>query len=180
MELSGYVKANILSNEYIVRQDYNNTIETKQITLSLQDGTNILLHNDEEDTTEITIKTLFRFTENGTIGINQENFETNDNVIWATISNDGIERQTNELINNYEQRTELIDTIVSYIYKYRVRGVNLDFKEVENQDNFYRFIIELAPRLRELGITTNVVLNNSFNEENLIGVVDYIISEKGD
>lgn len=81
------------------------------------------------------------------------------------------------MIANYEERTKLIDTIVNLVSKYRVRGVNLDFQKVTNQDNFDRFIIELTPRLRELGITTNVVLNNSFEETKLVGVVDYLINE---
>ena len=62
----------------------------------------------------------------------------------------------------------------------RVRGINLDFQNVTSQKNFERFIIELTPRLRELGITTNVILNNSFEETNLVGVVDYLITEKGE
>ena len=48
------------------------------------------------------------------------------------------------------------------------------------QNIFDRFIIELTPRLRELGITTNVILNNSFEETNIIGIVDFLINEKGD
>lgn len=173
----GYVKANVLTNEYIVRQDFDNTVETKEFTLDLKDGNSFTLYNDKQEGTKVTIRTLFSFEANGTIGINQEDFEANDETIWATISNKGIEKQTNEMIANYEERTKLIDTIVSLVSKYRVRGVNLDFQKVTNQDNFDRFIIELTPRLRELGITTNVVLNNSFEDAKLVGVVDYLIKE---
>lgn len=176
----GYVKANVLSNEYIVRQDFDDTIETKEITLNLKDGSNFTLYNNNQEATNITIKTLFNFDNNGVIGINQENFETGDRVIWATISNKSLERQMNEKIANYKTRTELIDTIVSFVSRYRVRGINLDFQNVTNQNNFDRFVIELTPRLRELGITMNVILNNSFEETNLVGVVDYLITEKGE
>lgn len=176
----GYVKANVLTNEYIVRQDFNDKIETKEIALNLKDGSNFTLYNNNQEGTRITIKTLFNFNTNGIIGINQENFETGDEAIWATISNKSLERQINEKIANYKTRTELIDTIVGFVSKYRVRGINLDFQNVTNQDNFDRFIIELTPRLRELGITTNVILNNSFEETNLVGVVDYLITEKGE
>lgn len=84
------------------------------------------------------------------------------------------------MINNYKTRTELINTITNFVSKYRVRGINIDFQKVDNKNSFDRFIIELTPRLRELGITTNVILNNSFEEKNLVGVVDYLISEKGE
>lgn len=180
MEHFGYVKANVLENEYIVRQDFDDTIETKEITLSLKDGSSFSLYNDKQEQINITIKTLFNFEANGTIGIIQENFETNDNIIWATISNKGLEKQTNEMISNYKTRTQLIDTIVEFVSKYKVRGINLDFQKVDNQDSFDRFVIELTPRLRELGITTNIILNNSFEETKLIGVVDYLISGKGE
>lgn len=180
MEHFGYVKANVLANEYIVRQDFDDTIETKEINLSLKDGSSFTLYNDKQEGTKITIKTLFSFEENGAIGISQENFETGDDAVWATISNRGLEKYTNELIKNYKTRTELIDKIVNFVSKYRVRGINIDFRKVDDQNCFDRFIIELTPRLRELGITTNVILNNSFEEKNFVGVVDYLISEKGE
>ena len=84
------------------------------------------------------------------------------------------------MISNYKTRTQLIDTIVEFVSKYKVRGINLDFQKVDNQDSFDRFVIELTPRLRELGITTNIILNNSFEETKLIGIVDYLISGKGE
>lgn len=176
----GYVKANVLTNEYIVRQDFDDTIETKQVELNLTDGTRFSLYNSNQEATEIKIRTLFSFGANGTIGINQENFETGDELIWATISNKGLEKQTNQMISNYKTRTELIDTIVSFVSKYRIRGINIDFQDVVEQNNFDRFIIELTPRLRELGITTNVVLNNSFKETSFVGIVDFLINEKGE
>ena len=176
----GYVKANVLANEYIVRQDFDDTIETKEINLEIKDGTTFTLYNSNKEQNQITIKTLFSFGTNGSIGINQENFEAGNNLVWATISNRGLEKQTNNMISNYKTRTELIDSIVNFISKYRVRGINIDFHEVVEQKDFDRFIIELAPRLRELGITTNVVLNNSFEETAIIGIVDFLINEKGE
>lgn len=176
----GYVKANILANEYIVRQDFEDTIQTKEIDLNLNDGTKFSLYNANQEATELRIRTLFSFGANGTIGINQESYETNDELIWATISNKGLEKQTNQMISNYKTRTELIDTIVSFVSKYKIKGINIDFKEVIEQNIFDRFIIELTPRLRELGITTNVILNNSFEETNIIGIVDFLINEKGE
>lgn len=176
----GYVKANVLANEYIVRQDYEDIIETKEIDLNLKNGSSFILYNNKQEATKIIIKTLFSFEENGTIGINQTDFETGDDLIWATISNNGLEKQANKIISNYKSRTELIDAIVGYVSKYRVRGINIDFQKIEDREDFERFIIELTPRLREIGITTNVILNTSFEEANLVGIVDYLINERGE
>lgn len=175
----GYVKANVLTDEYIVRQDFDDEIKTAELITDLEDGSILNLYNNQE-TEKIMIKTLFNFEANGTIYAEEENIDTDNYAIWATISNKGLEKYTNELIKNYKTRTELIDKLVNFVTKYRVRGMNIDFQKVDDQNSFDRFIIELAPRLRELGITTNVILNNSFEEENLAGVVDYLISEKGE
>ena len=175
----GYVKANVLTDEYIVRQDFDDEIKTAELITDLEDGNILNLYNNQE-TEKIMIKTLFNFEANGTIYAEEENIDTDNYAIWATISNKGLEKYTNELIKNYKTRTELIDKVVNFVTKYRVRGMNIDFQKVDDQNSFDRFIIELAPRLRELGITTNVILNNSFEEENLVGVVDYLISEKGE
>lgn len=126
------------------------------------------------------IKTLFNIGANGAIESIEENSNNEDYKIWATISNKELEKQTNELIMDYAKRTEIINTIVNYAIKYRVAGINIDFESVNNNEAFNRFIIELTPRLRELGITTNVILNDSFDEAKLVGIVDYLITEKGD
>ena len=39
-------------------------------------------------------------------------------------------------------------------------------------------IIELAPRLREMGISTNIVLNSSIDENKYKEIVDYIITNE--
>ena len=49
----GYVKANMLENEYIVRQDWNDKIETKELAMDLQDGSQITLYRDNQTSTKI-------------------------------------------------------------------------------------------------------------------------------
>lgn len=173
----GYVKANMLEDEYIVRQDWNDKIETKKLTMDLQDGSQITLYRDNQTSTKITVKTLFNFEADGTIGIIDNNVEE-ERTIWATISNKGLEKQTNQIIENYQNRTELINKIVEFASKYKIQGLNIDFQNVNNNNAYDRFIIELAPKLREIGITTNVVMNDSFKETNIVGVADYLITNK--
>ena len=172
----GYVKANKLDNEQIVRQDYDDEIKTAEISTSLKDKTELSLYSNEGNS-KIVIRTLFNLKENGTLYVN-EDFEEDDYTVWATISNEGLEAYTNEMINEFSTREELIDTLLDYISKYKLKGINIDFKDITNRDAFSRFIIELTPRLRDLGLTTNVVLNNSIDEERIVGIVDYLITEK--
>ena len=172
----GYVKANLLDNEYIVRQDYDDKIETVEIKTSIKDGTTLNLYNNQESS-KVIIKTLFNLKENGTISANQ-NLNEDDYTVWATISNEGLEKYTNNMISDYTKREELINTILNYVTKYKLKGININFKNVTNSNEFCRFIIELTPRLRDLGLTTNVVLNNSFNQDQITGIVDYLIKEQ--
>lgn len=172
----GYVKANMLENEYIVRQDYDDEIKTAEIKTSLKDGTTLSLYNNQE-TSKIIVKTLFNLKENGTLTINQD-LNEEDYTVWATISNEGLEKYTNDMIKDYNKREELINNVLNYVSKYKLKGININFKNVSNSNEFCRFIIELTPRLRDLGLTTNVVLNSSFEEEKIIGVVDYLIKEQ--
>ena len=172
----GYIKANMLDHEYIVRQDYDDEIKTAEIKTSLKDGTTLSLYNNQE-TSKIIIKTLFNLKENGTLTVNQ-NIDEEDYTVWATISNEGLEKYTNDRIKDYNKREELINTVLDYVIKYRLKGININFKSVSNNNEFCRFIIELTPRLRDLGLTTNVVLNDSFNEDKIAGVVDYLIKEQ--
>lgn len=173
----GYVKANVLDNEYIVRQDYDDEIKTAEIVTKTQDGTTLTLYNNDT-TAKIKIKTLFNLEQNGTLAINND-LNEEDWTVWATFSNKGLEKYSNEIIKNYNKRCELIDTILYYASKYKLKGINIDFNNISDNETFCRFIIELTPRLRELGATTNVVLNNSFkNEEKLVGIVDFFIKEQ--
>ena len=173
----GYVKANILENEYIVRQDYDDTIKTAKIETNLSDGSSISLYDEQENANKIVIKTLFNFIENGSLNVN-EVLNEEDYTVWATISNKGLEKYTNEMISNFEKRNELINLVLEYVTKYKLKGINIDFNNVTDNETFSRFIIELTPRLREVGVTTNVILNESIEEKKIIGIVDYLLTKK--
>lgn len=163
----GYVKANTLTNEYIVRQDMTNKKETKQISINLQ-NTDI----QQVDNQKIIVKELFALSDNGVTL--REAIETNDNEslkIWGNLS---INPEVN--LNDFSKRTNAINNIVSIAYTYKINGINISFNE-ENK-GIERMIIELAPRLREMGISTNIVLNSSIDENKYKEIVDYIITNE--
>ncbi len=75
---------------------------------------------------------------------------------------------TSKILNDYSQREEMIEEIVDLAVKYDLDGINVDFEYMNMSDKFVfsRFIIELAPRLREYGIVTSVDVTAPDGSEN--------------
>lgn len=84
---------------------------------------------------------------------------SNNYKVWAMLSNDiaGI-KMTSNILNSYEKRQELIEDIVTACEKYKLDGINIDFEFMyeKDKDVFSRFIIELTPRMKDMGIVTSV------------------------
>lgn len=129
---------------------------------------------EEIGTKKVILKDMF--------SINNGSIEVNDNIeeieekykLWVEISNKSLEKQTNTLLEDYKSRTNLIDAIISKSIEKNINGICIDFKEIDI-NNMMRFIIELTPKLREIGITTCIVLNDNMNREDYINIVDYIV-----
>lgn len=88
--------------------------------------------------------------------------------VWAIFSNESMKETTSKILNDYSQREEMIEEIVDLAVKYGVDGINVDFEymNMTDKDVFSRFIIELAPRLREYGIVTSVDVTAPDGSEN--------------
>jgi uncharacterized protein YbaA (DUF1428 family) len=84
--------------------------------------------------------------------------KSNGYKVWAMFSNNSYKNVTSTILNSYELRTQMIEKIVELAVKYQVDGINVDFENMNmtDKDVYSRFIIELAPRLREYGIVTSV------------------------
>lgn len=79
-------------------------------------------------------------------------------MVWPSISNNSYIETTAEIMRDYNLRQDLIENIVSLIVQYDLDGINIDFEYMhdEDRDLFSRFIIELKPRLNELGAVLSV------------------------
>lgn len=88
--------------------------------------------------------------------------------VWAMFSNNSMKSVTSQILNSYELRTEMIEKIIELAVKYQVDGINVDFENMNMADKsmYSRFIIELAPRLREYGIVTSVDVTAPDGSEN--------------
>lgn len=94
--------------------------------------------------------------------------KSNGYKIWAIFSNESMKETTSKILNDYSQREEMIEEIVDLAVKYNLDGINVDFEYMNMSDKFVfsRFIIELAPRLREYGIVTSVDVTAPDGSEN--------------
>ena len=131
-------------------------------------------------------------------GILQENIGTsgknyiewahsNGYKVWPMISNAeaGI-KITSNILNSYTKRQQLIQSIVEKCALYDIDGINVDFENMyeEDKDKFSRFIIELMPRMQEMGIVVSVDVTapdgapnwSLCYDRNVIGdVADYLV-----
>lgn len=162
----GYVKANVLTNEYILRQDMPQKPKTGRISAEIKDGTILKIEQNK-----ITIKDLLRLTDEEITIKNTDTIKQNEK-IWANL------RIDNANLESYETRTKIIKNIVSIAMRNDISGINII--GIEKTD-LNRFIIELAPHLREVGIKINIVTNDRHSEQyekDYTEIVDYIITTK--
>ena len=169
----GYVNSNKISNKVTVRQDME---EEKQIegkvnlvwdyysqvaTAPDRTGTKI-------DGVNVVSPAFFNMNTEGVI---EENIGTrgqayldwahsNNCKVWPMVQNsgDGMLSATSRVMNSYEKRKEVIEQIVNLCIEYKLDGINLDFENMkkEDKDLYSRFIIELMPRMKELGLVLSV------------------------
>lgn len=140
----GYIKANKLDDEYIVRQDMEENKEAKDVKIDLS-------------------KNQFNYT--------NENGETK---LWQTINLKSMSEDINDILSDYKTRTQLIDIIMNLFKGNEVKGININFDGIDNNEMCKRFAIELSPKLREIGITTCVTLTKDMNTKDYKNIVDYI------
>ncbi len=94
--------------------------------------------------------------------------KANNYKVWAMFSNNSMRETTSKILNDYSKREKMIGKIVDLAVKYNVDGINVDFENMNmaDKDVYSRFIIELAPRLREFGIVTSVDVTAPDGSEN--------------
>ena len=82
-----------------------------------------------------------------------------------------------KMLEDYKTRTQVIDIVMNLFSENEVKGVNINFDGIENKEICKRFIIELSPKLREIGITTCVTLSKDMNTKDYKDIVDYIVKK---
>lgn len=110
--------------------------------------------------------------------------------VWPWVANETTNKAdkdlTSEILNDYKLREKLINSIVSAVEMYNLDGINLDFENMyeSDKDAYSRLVIELAPRLKELGKVLSVDVTAPdgspdwslcFNRNVIGDVADYVI-----
>ena len=199
----GYIKSKKLENEFTVREamEDEKQIEGK-INLTWDYFSQYASAPDRSGTTidgiNVVSPSFFYLDTDGklkeNVGSDGQNYiqwaHNNGYKVWPMVSNAEAAREslsiTSEIMNSYEKRQELIENIVELCVKYDLDGINIDFENMkqEDKDMYSRFIIELTPRLKEMGLVTSVDVTAPDGAEtwslcfdrHVIGdVADYII-----
>ena len=197
----GYVKSNKIANTVVVREEiqeqnqingkvnlvwdyYSEVASAPNRTGVTMDGVNVV------SPAFFHLNSKGELTEN--IGQSGQQYiewaHNNGYKVWAMVQNagNGMINVTSEIMNDYNKRQELINEIVSVCVKYKLDGINLDFENMkqEDKDMYSRFVIELTPRLKDMGVVISVDVTAPDGSEtwsmcfdrHVIGdVADYIV-----
>lgn len=98
--------------------------------------------------------------------------EDSDNI--SELSNDDIEGTIDDITLDYDSRKEFILRIVDTAISNRLDGVRVNFDNVENEENYYRFLAELKPYLNDYGISLIVVKKDNLDDEKLQNVTNEV------
>lgn len=140
----GYIKANKLDDEYIIRQDMEQKQKAKKVKIDLNE--NQVNYTDE----------------NGEVKL------------WQTINLKSMSNDIEEMLEDYKTRTQTIDVVMNLLGGNEIKGININFDGIEDKEVCKRFVIELSPKLREIGITTCVTLTKDMKTKEYEDIVDYI------
>ena len=167
----GYVKTNKLGNLNHIRETIQENVKQEQTmtwnvfsseynikdrTATTTDGTKVLSPTffNLRDEAKGKLNVLIENNENKYINWAHKNGYK----IWASVSNRGYKNTTTDALKDYQNRQYMIEQIVDYIITYKLDGINISFTSMqeENLNDFSRFLIELEPRLNEIGAVLSV------------------------
>ncbi len=169
----GYIKANKVANEVVARQNIEDEKQINgKVNLVWDYYSQSATAPDRKGTTidgiNVVSPAFFTINEEGkiveNIGTQGQDYlnwaHENEYKVWPMLQNAGNDmmRVTSNIMNHYENRKQLIEEIINSCIKYKLDGINLDFENMkkEDKDLYSRFIIELMPRMKELGLVLSV------------------------
>ena len=169
----GYVKLNKLANIVTVREEIKETSQIEgKVNLVWDYYSNVANAPDRSGQTidgiNVVSPAFFHINSNGelenNIGASGKEYvewaHSNGYKVWPMLQNDGTGMMsvTSKIMNDYNKRQKLINEILMACIQYKIDGINLDFENMkqEDKDMYSRFIIELEPRLKEIGLVLSV------------------------
>lgn len=146
---------------------------------------------DKADGLDVVVPTWFEITDaNGTIKNKADSAyvrwaKANGYKVWGLVSNGFKTDITSKFLENSDTREKIENELVNLAGRYDLDGINLDFEYVsmKDKDLLTQFVRELAPLLREKGLTISMdvtvkvaSVNSMFYDRKALGqAADYII-----
>ncbi len=167
----GYVKLNKMGELNTVRENIEKQPKIEGKISLVWDFFSIYVNapsrSEEIKGINVVSPSFFYAEESGTIKSNIgeqgkqyiEWAHNNNYEVWPMISNSFLNSETtSKIMQDYKLREILINQIVDYIVTYNLDGINIDFEDMYEQDKTYfsRFLIELEPKLNEIGAVLSV------------------------
>ena len=164
----GYVKSKDLTNETVVRTEITTTPQIEGKVNMVWEPFYVSTDTTYIEGLNVFSPMLFEIEELGKGNIIENvsssiledlNWAKSNNYkVWAMVTNHSMIETTSEILNSYDLRNRTINNILELAQKYELDGINLDFEHMyeEDKDMFTQFVVELYPRLKELGMVLSV------------------------
>lgn len=164
----GYVKQSNLINRTEVRDDLETENTNGKISIMwdyYNSYTSAPARNEKIEGVNVVSPSFYELEEDSTLstnigesGVNYINWaHSNGYKVWPTCTNTYLNDldAVSGMMRNFETRKKLIDNIIATVSQNQIDGINIDFENMymEDKDRYSRFLIELAPRLQEIGLT---------------------------
>lgn len=179
----GYVDKNKFSDIQIIREnmDYSkiDSLNFLEYTDISKDYSDMEIDTTKPNAVNIDMFTIKDSNVKSNIDIKNKNYISY--IKWAEENNIKVVAELtceDEVINDfltYSQRNTLINNIYLKMIDSNLTMLNINFRKINDINSYYRFIIELAPKLKSAGIKIIVTNNEILNEEKLEKIVDYLI-----
>ena len=168
----GYVKLNQMGQINQIRSNMEDKPKIEGKVSLVWDYYSTYVYAPDRDGTTINgvnvvSPTFFRVGEGGEVLTNIEEqgksyidwAKQNGYEIWPMLSNENLSTSNlSTILRDYALREKLINKIIDNIVTYQLDGINVDFEGMyeADKDYFSRFLIELEPRLNEIGVVLSV------------------------
>ena len=179
----GYIKKSKLSDINKIRENMDSTRIEELVFLDYndisKDYSDMEINNKKQNAVNINVFTIKNEQLISNIDTKSKDYISYKE--WAEENNIMIIAELNcedEVIDDfltYSQRNSMIENIYIKLVQNNLTSLNINFNKINDVNSYYRFLIELAPILRESGIKIIVTNNEVLNIEKLESIVDYII-----
>ncbi len=169
----GYIKESKIINKTTIRENLENAKIEGKVSMMwdyYNQYTAAPNRTSKVEGINVVSPSFYELKSDGSLAVNVGNggknyinwAKENNYEIWPTLSNSMLNNldAVSRILSSFETRSNLIDNIIGELIKLDVNGISIDFENMykSDKDNYSRFLIELNPRLKEVGLKLCVIL----------------------